>query len=382
MAGLTPSSASGRILTINAGSSSLKLAVIEIAGGEARTLVEAAIEGPASDRRFWLLEEGERHEEAMASDGGSSDFALAIPRLLSVAGGPLTGIGHRVVHGGSEHVLPERVTPALVTSLRELVPLAPLHLPASLDGIEAASGLLPGVEQVACFDTAFHADLPAVARCLPLPARAPHLHRAGFHGLSYEYVMSVLGERAPRRIVIAHLGHGASLAAVRDGKSVDTTMGLTPTGGIPMGTRSGDVDPGALFYIARSEELSLAQLEHMVNHQSGLLAVGGFADTKTLLERRSTDPRARLAIEMFVYAIRKAIGGFGVVLGGIDLLIFTGGIGEHATELRAEICAGLAPFDMEVRVIPAREDLVIARSVARLLSLPTPVPAGSSSQPA
>jgi acetate kinase len=261
-------------------------------------------------------------------------------------------------------------------------------MPACIAGIEAIAARHPGMPQVVCFDTAFHATLPEVARRLPLPDRFNAVRRYGFHGLSYEYVMSTLGVEPPPRIVIAHLGNGASLVAVKDGRAIDTTMGLTPTGGILMGTRSGDLDPGVLVYLARSNGLGPDALEHLVDRESGLLAVGGTSDMKTLLERSRSDPRARLAVQMFGYAVRKAIGAFAAALGGIDLLAFTGGIGERAAPIRAEACRGLEPFGIEVdaernardeevisgassrsvvRVVTANEDLVIARHARRLV---------------
>jgi acetate kinase len=230
--------------------------------------------------------------------------------------------------------------------------------------------------------------MPEVARRLPLPDRFKEIRRYGFHGLSYEYVMSALGPAAPSRIVIAHLGNGASLVAVKDGRSIDTTMGLTPAGGILMGTRPGDLDPGVLIYLAREKGLGPDALEQLVDRESGLVAIGGTSDMKTLLERSPSDPRAQLAVEMFGYSVRKAIGAFAAALGGLDLLVFTGGIGEHAAPVRAEACRGLEPFGIEVdakrnaahaaiisaassravvRVVTTDEDAVIARHARRLV---------------
>jgi acetate kinase len=244
---------------------------------------------------------------------------------------------------------------------------------------------------VACFDTAFHATLPEVARRLPLPAAVlgDEVRRYGFHGLSYAHVMWTLGPSAPSRIVIAHLGSGASLVAVADGRAVDTTMGFTPAGGIPMGTRTGDLDPGALFYLSRARGLSLDALEQVCEHASGLRGVGGSADVRILEARAGQDPSAALALAMFGYGVRKAIGAFAAVLGGLDLLVFTGGIGEHAPAVRAEACRGLEPLGVRldptgnadnadrvstdaspcaVRIVPADEEAAMAREVRALLS--------------
>jgi acetate kinase len=283
-------------------------------------------------------------------------------------------------------VAPERVTPALVVELRALVPLAPLHLPSGLAGVEAVTARFPALPQAVCFDTAFHRGLPDIARRLPLPralADASGLERFGFHGLSYEYVLERLGAAGRGRVVIAHLGNGASMSAVRAGRPVDTTMGLTPAGGFMMGTRTGDLDPGVLLYLMREKGYDAERLDRLVNKESGLLGVSGVSsDMKTLLERRASDEAAALAVAMFCYQTRKQIGAFAAAMGGLDTLVFTGGIGERAAPVRAEICDGLAhlavrleparnaahedPLSAEgsgctVRVVPTREDLMIAR---------------------
>jgi acetate kinase len=237
-------------------------------------------------------------------------------------------IGHRLVHGGPEHAAPERVTPQLVTALRRLVAFAPLHLPSEIQGIEAVAAHFPGLPQVACFDTAFHRRLPELAQRFPLPRALwdEGLRRYGFHGLSYEYIVERLGTAARGRTIIAHLGNGASMAAVRDGQPVDTTMGFTPTGGFMMGTRSGDLDPGILLYLMNEKRYDARQLEHLVNHEAGLLAVSGTSsDMKTLLEKRAGDSNAAQAVELFCYHLRKHIGALTAVLGGLDTLVFSGG---------------------------------------------------------
>ena len=372
------------VLCINSGSSSLKFAVFALGASTERRLADGAIEHAGGSAREFLRKDGERIERPTA--GGDMHAALqAAFDLLDEARLPApTLAGHRIVHGGSHHVAPERIDSSLLASLRELIPFAPLHLPSAIAAIEAVSARSPSLPQVACFDTAFHATLPEVASRCPIPDRFVEagVRRYGFHGLSYEYIMSALGPSAPKRIVIAHLGNGASLVAVRDGRAIDTTMGLTPTGGVPMGTRTGDLDPGVMLFLARAMKLSPDELARVVDHESGLLAVGGTSDMKSLIERRSSDARARLAVDLFAYGVRKAIGAFAAALGGIDLLVFTGGIGEHAPEVRAEACVGLGALGIEldaeansrsadvisaptsrcvVRVIATDEDRVVAR---------------------
>ncbi len=363
------------VLCLNAGSSSLKLAAFEMGGGKEAQIWRGGIEG-------------------IGLEGAPQDAAEVLARAFEPMGDlerRVDVVGHRVVHGGPDHVAPARVDAELVASLRALVPLAPLHLPAAIAGIEAVTKRRPELPQVACFDTAFHSTLPEVARHLALPPRFAdrEVRRYGFHGLSYEYVLSTLPAPVPERIVIAHLGNGASLAAVRGGRSIDTTMGMTPGGGIPMGTRTGDLDPGVILYLQREKGLSPLDLEDLLERQSGLLGVGGSSDMRALLEKRSADPRAALAVAMFGYAVRKAIGALVAALGGLDLLVFTGGIGEHAAEVRADACAGLEGMGVAldlgrnargewvvsseksrvvVRVVETNEDLVIARHASRIVA--------------
>jgi acetate kinase len=367
----------------------LKFSLFELDDGSERRLADGAVERIGGGQgRAWIRQGAARTERQTIchNHGGALDLAFEL-----LAGKGLqrpSAAGHRVVHGGPEHVQPALVDAALLASLHRIVPLAPLHLPAAIAGIEGVATRYPSLPQFVCFDTAFHAAMPEVARRLPLPDRFKEIRRYGFHGLSYEYVMSALGPAAPSRIVIAHLGNGASLVAVKDGRAIDTTMGLTPAGGIVMGTRPGDLDPGVLFYLAREKGLGPDALEQLVDRESGLLAIGGTSDMKTLLERSGSDPRAQLAVEMFGYSVRKAIGAFAAALGGLDLLVFTGGIGEHAAPVRAEACRGLEPFGIEVdakrnaahaaiisaassravvRVVTTDEDAVIARHARRLV---------------
>jgi acetate kinase len=377
------------ILCVNSGSSSLKTAVYLVEGGEPRPIARGAVERIGPGATAWLETSRGRRERGDAGRDHAAALATAL-ELFEQAGVPRPDVaGHRVVHGGARWIEPTLVDARALEGLRDLIHLAPLHLPAAIAAIEAIAMRLPQVPQVACFDTAFHATMPEVARRLPLPERFDRdgVRRYGFHGLSYEYVMSVLGPRRPRRVVIAHLGNGSSLVAVEDGKAIDTTMGFTPTGGVMMGTRTGDLDPGVLFYLAREQAMDLHALEELVERGSGLLGVGGNSDMRALLERAPTDPRARLAVAMFGYSVKKAILALAAALGGIDLLVFTGGIGEHAAPVRALACEGLDAFGIRldatrnargeslvsregspcaIRVIEANEDLVIARHAQRV----------------
>lgn len=331
------------VLAVNCGSSTVKVALFE---DQAR-IASRTIEG--------------RSEQALPEAMAWIEAAKTRPTM----------VGHRVVHGGTKYMRSARIDTGVLADLRALVPLAPLHLPAAIAGVEATTAAFPSLPQVACFDTAFHAGLPEVAARLPLPERFEGVRRYGFHGLSFASVLATLGAPLPSRVVIAHLGNGSSLAAVRDGLSIDTTMGFTPDGGIMMGTRAGDLDPGTLVYLLRHEGLSTDALERLVTRESGLLAVGGTSDMRALLSR--TDPHARLAVAMFAQGVKKAIGALGAALGGIDVLVFTGGIGEHAPTIRARACEGLGFMGVALdaarnagneAVISAPESDVVVRVVA------------------
>jgi acetate kinase len=386
----------GAVLCLNGGSSSLKFAVYQAAGeGEdARRLAEGAVERiGARPGRLWLRDAA----GAMLVDEGAAlaDHQAAVHAAFEALErhgiGRPAAVGHRLVHGGPEHFAPERVTDTLMESLRALIPLAPLHLPSEIAIVEAVTARYPSLPQVICFDTAFHRGMPEVARRFPVP-RVLWEHgvrRYGFHGLSYEYVVSRLGADLRPRTIIAHLGNGASMAAVRDGQPLDTTMGFTPTGGIPMGTRSGDLDPGLLFFLARQHGYDTTALERLVTAESGLRGISGISsDMKTLLDRRGDEPAAALAVDMFCYYARKQIGALAAALGGLDLLVFTGGIGERAAPVRGQVCAGLEHLGIRldpvrntagadplsapesrcaVRVIPTNEELTIARHTGRVL---------------
>jgi len=374
------------ILCLNGGSSSLKYAVYRISGGGEERVFSGAIEAiGAEGGRAWL-----RAGDKVVSDqsGSFPNHAEAVRTMFAAlkAQGVTepAAAGHRIVHGGPKFTAPQRIDDGMKAALRELIPFAPLHLPSQVAMIEAVAGHFPDLPQVACFDTAFHSRMPEVAQRFALPGKLweQGVKRYGFHGLSYEYVVSKLGAELGQRAVIAHLGNGASMVAVRDGVSVDTSMGMTPTGGFMMGTRSGDLDPGVLLHLLGAG-YSAEKLEGLLNHEAGLLGVSGqSSEMRVLLEKRKTEPAAALAVQMFCYQARKFIGAFAAALGGLDTLVFTGGIGEHAATVRTEICSGLQYLGVAldgaannrnaevisatggrcvVRVVETDEDLMIAR---------------------
>jgi len=389
--------ADGTILCLNAGSSSLKFAVYGRTpdlDGDTTALAAGAVERIGlSQSRLRVSTDG---GAATETEGEYKDHGSAVQAVLDLLERrglpPLDAVGHRLVHGGPRHTAPARLDARLLESLRELTPLAPLHLPGELSVIEAVSARFTTLPQIVCFDTAFHHRMPEEARRLPLPRALwdAGIRRYGFHGLSYEYIVWRLGPDAGGRTIIAHLGNGASMAAVRDGLPVDTTMGLTPTGGFMMGTRSGDLDPGVLLYLLREKGYDSERLDRLVNDEAGLLGVSGLSpDMKTLLERRERDPAAAQAVAMFCYQLRKHVGALAAALGGLDTLVFTGGIGERAAPVRWEACQGLDHLGLRldaernaahadtvsrtdsrciVRVIPAQEDLMIARHVRKALA--------------
>ncbi len=385
------------ILALNSGSSSLKFAQYEFSSPkerpdehiDERLIVRGEAEGiGAQDGRVWLRggEGNSIADERISIPDHASALRVVRERLKRGNYPAPSAIGHRVVNGGTKYRTPQKITPQLLDDLRDLIPLAPLHLPAEIKIVEAVASGDPRIPQVACFDTAFHRSLPELAQRFPLPRKLfdEGIRRYGFHGLSYEYCLRELGPAAKqRRLIIAHLGNGASLAAIQNGLPVDTSMGLTPTGGIVMGTRSGDLDPSILIYLLREKGYDAATLERMIDLESGLLGVSErSSDMKTLLAKRSSDARADEAVAMFCRSVRKEIGAFAAVLGGVDMLVFTGGIGERAPEVRKEICRDLGHLGIalddagndatqdvissagsacEVRVIATNEELMIAR---------------------
>jgi acetate kinase len=381
------------VLALNSGSSSLKVALYLLRGKSEERLAQGAAEGLGNkDGRVWLRK---RKQSVFDESRGFADASQAADYLLSVLereGLPAPSVvGHRIVHGGPRLRSHQRITPEVLRELEEAVPFAPLHLPPALDVVRHALQRFPDVAHIACFDTVFHHTLPEYAARLPLPQEfwERGLRRYGFHGLSCESIVHALGDQLASRTVIAHLGNGCSVTAVRDGASVETTMGLTPTGGVIMGTRSGDLDPGVILHLARVENYSAEQLDSLLNHKAGLLGISGeTSDMRRLLEMANENPRASLAVEMFCYQLRKAIGAMAAVLGGLELLVFSGGIGERAAPVRRQICSGLkylgialddaanqgnestissAKSQCRVAVIESDEDLQIARHCRRLI---------------
>ncbi len=346
------------VLALNSGSSSLKFGVYRVRSSRLETLVSGEAEsigdkesefGVRDSRGTALLSEAVSIPSQRAA-------IIRISRLLADARMPdPDAIGHRIVHGGPglrRHCL---IDDAVLGQLEAATAFAPLHIPAALSVIRVAREHFPKLPQAACFDTAFHADLPGVARVLPIAKelQSAGIQRYGFHGLSCESILRQLGSSLPDRLVIAHLGNGASVTAVKAGKSIDTSMGLTPTGGVIMGTRSGDLDPGILVYLMREKKYDAVKLEELVDHRSGLLGISGVGgDMRRLHEAASSNADARLAIQMFCYSVRKQMAAMISALEGIDLLVFTGGIGENDVEARAAICGGLSWLG--VNLDPAR----------------------------
>lgn len=386
-------------LVLNAGSSSLKFCVFQRPQGESwRLEARGQIEGIGTSPR--LSVKGADGKSLISQDAAVRDGREAVNSVAAwlrgkYGGSRVLGVGHRVVHGGSRFAGPTILNPQVLKELQDLVPLAPLHQPYNLAAIEAVFEQLPGVPQVACFDTSFHRGQPAVAELVPLPRelRQAGLQRYGFHGLSYEYIASVLPQVAPRfaggRIIVAHLGSGASMCALKNGKSVDSTLGFTALDGLCMGTRPGALDPGVVLHLFQGLKLSAEDVESLLYKKSGLLGISGISnDMRDLLGR--SEPEARLAVDYFVYRAAKEIGALAAVLGGIDGFVFTAGIGENSAEIRQRICTAsgwlgikldqaanekrgpeisTADSAVSVWVIPTNEELMIARHTASLLGL-------------
>ncbi len=361
------------ILALNCGSSSLKFGVYLCNTGSARLLSEGeAEEIGKSTSSFWFQgsEAADKGTERVQLQDHAAALKHALEKLAQCGGSKPDAIGHRIVHGGPRIRAHQRVTPAVLDELRSAIDYAPLHLPPALAVLEQMQRIMPNVPEIVCLDTAFHAAMPDVAKTFPLPedARRLGVERYGFHGLSLESILAQL-QPWPERLVVAHLGNGASITAIRNGKSLDTTMGLTPTGGVMMGTRCGDLDPGAVIYLMRHDYGSPEALEELFDRRSGLLGVSGItSDVRDLLSTRKQDARADLALRMFSYQVRKAIAAMASALGGVDTLVFTGGIGEHAAQVRNEICSGLQFLgSFQTLMLPAQEDLQIARITASLI---------------
>jgi acetate kinase len=387
------------VLTINAGSSSIKFALYR-KGNPPKRGLQGKIDRiglPGTSLAFHDQTRGQRESQVI----GDKDHAAAAHFLCDwlaqrIGLDSISAVGHRIVNGGARFYEPQSVTRALLDELRRISAYAPEHLPAEIAMIDLFNERLPDLPQVACFDTAFHRNMPRVARVLPIPRRfqADGVERYGFHGLSYAYLMEELArvagaEAALGKVVLAHLGNGASLAAVRDGKGIDTSMGFTPAAGVPMSTRSGDLDPGLVWYFTQTENMTAQQFHHMINHESGLLGISETSsDLRDLLKRESGDIRAAEAVALFCYQVKKWIGAFAAALGGLDTLVFAGGIGENSSVVRARICESLGFLGIQldemrntageplisvdasraqVRVIRTDEDMVIAKAVFRIL---------------
>ena len=381
------------ILTVNSGSSSIKFSLYAL--GETERLILRGELGRIGVSRGFLQVKDHDGKEISHQELNLPDHETALKTLFAwlqghAVGKDLHALGHRLVHGGADHVKPQRVSAALIEDLKQLIPLAPDHLPDEILGLEVVHRLSPDLPQVACFDTAFHRSMPEVAQRFALPGSLYHegLRRYGFHGLSYEYILQELAleagaPAAQGKLIVAHLGNGASMAANEDGRSLDTTMGLTPAGGLVMSTRSGDLDPGVILYLLQEKGMTPAAVNHLINQQAGLLGISGISsDMQDLLVQKDTNPDAALAVDLFCYQARKFAGAFAAALGGIDTFIFTGGIGENSAAIRAMICEPLGFLGLRleqglnegnspvisrkdsaviVRVMKTNEELMIAR---------------------
>jgi len=390
-----------RMLVLNAGSSSLKFALFE-KGEPLVRICSGNIERIGSPEAMFTLK-GIDGQPAKRLGISAPNHITGLDYLLKHLAGTtgtaaFSAVGHRVVHGGPHYCEPQIIDGAMLTELKRIRSFDPEHLPAEIALMEHFAVKFPDVPQIACFDTAFHHDLPRVAKLLPIPRRyeAKGVHRYGFHGLSYAYLMQELerlagAEAANGRVILAHLGNGASMAAVRGGRSLDTTMAFTPAAGLVMSTRSGDLDPGLAAFLARSEQMTAPQFDKMVNRESGLLGISETSsDMRDLLANETTDVRAAEAVALFCYSAKKWIGAYAAALGGLDTLVFAGGIGENAPPVRARICAGLGFLGLKlsaarnaknvplisadgsrvtVRIIRTDEEQMIARSVGLVLGL-------------
>ncbi len=366
------------ILALNSGSSSLKFGVYRRGATDEEPLLTGSAEDigrksgklhiRSSDGNVLVARERIHESQRLALAAVAEAIKEHIPAVP-------VAVGHRIVHGGPKLRTHQLITPQVLDQLRSAIHFAPLHIPQALALIASAQSIFPSAAHYACFDDAFHRTIPELASHLPLPQRYfdEGIRRYGFHGLSYESLVHHFGEQLPERVIFAHLGNGASLCALRNGVSIDTTMGLTPTGGIPMGTRSGDLDPGVFVYLLRNEKFSADELEDLLNHKCGLLAFSsGESDVKALEERaRSNDLQAALALNVFAVSVRKVIGAYIALLGGLDLLVFTGGIGEHSDRIRSAATNGLEFLGLtaeKIQVVPTQEEQQIARRCRTMIS--------------
>ncbi len=382
------------LLVLNAGSSSLKFALFDAHGALERRLA-GSVDRIGSENASLIFTIPRPNRAQISAPNHVAALESILKRISETVGAPrFAAVGHRIVHGGALYRQPQRVDDAMLSELRRISAFDPEHLPAEIGLMEFFASKFSHLPQVACFDTAFHAAMPRVAKLLAIPRRYQNqgVQRYGFHGLSYQYLMTQ--PRMNGRVILAHLGNGASLAAVRDAAPVDTSMAFTPAAGLPMSTRSGDIDPGLVGYLARTEQMTAEQFHAMANWHSGLLGLSETSsDMRDLLAREGQDQRAADAVALFCYQTKKWIGAFAAALGGLDTLVFTGGIGENAPVIRTRICDGLAFLGIEldqrqnaanaklistsasrvaVRVIPTDEELMIARATYRFLKGNTP----------
>jgi acetate kinase len=370
------------ILVLNSGSSSLKFGIYSRGAKDhdEEPLLTGSAEGIGHDNGSLHIRSADGtsllQRECIHESQSRALDVVATAIREHVPTSPVA-VGHRVVHGGPRLSRHQLITPQVLEELRAATHFAPLHVPQALKLIASAQSIFPGAAQFACFDDAFHQTIPEVASRFPLPGRYfdAGIRRYGFHGISYESLVHQFGTKVPGRAIFAHLGNGSSLCALQNGKSIDTTMGLTPTGGIPMGTRSGDLDPGVILYLWRNEGLDADKLEVLLNHESGLFGLSsGTSDVRALEERAvSGDSECALALDVFAIAVRKMIGAYMALLGGIDVLVFTGGIGEHSERIRAGATKGLESLGLaseRIQIIPTQEELQIARHCRDLMKHP------------
>ena len=371
----------GPILALNSGSSSLKFGLYQPGATDEQPLLTGSADGIGRDNGSLriLSSDGKPllQRDCIHQSQGDALNTLAATIREHTQSAPVA-VGHRIVHGGPNLYRHQIITPQVLDQLRSATHFAPLHIPQALSLITAAQSIFPSAAQFACFDDAFHQAIPEVASHFALPQRYfdEGIQRYGFHGISYESLVHHFGARLPKRAIFAHLGNGSSLCALRNGVSIDTTMGLTPTGGIPMGTRSGDLDPGVLLYLLRNEKLSADSLEDLLNHQSGLFALSsGESDVKTLEERaHAGDTKACFALDVFAVSVRKTIGAYMALLGEVDLLVFTGGIGEHSSRIRSAATHGLDSLGLtpdKIQIVVTQEEQQIARLCREIMMNPS-----------
>jgi acetate kinase len=368
----------GLILVLNSGSSSLKFGIYKPGATDEEPLLTGSADGIGRDNGSLKIRSADG-TPLLQRDSTHESQSDALAALAEAIRGHIDGmpaaVGHRIVHGGPELRKHQIITPRVLDQLRSAVHFAPLHIPQALSLIASAQSIFSSALQFACFDDAFHQTIPEVAFHFAIPQRYADagIRRYGFHGISYESLVHHFGAKVPPRAIFAHLGNGSSLCALRNGMSIDTTMGLTPTGGIPMATRSGDLDPGVIIYLLRNGTLDADKLEDLLNHESGLFALSsGEGDVRALEERvRSGDHKAQLALDIFALSARKTIGAYLALLGGADLLVFTGGIGEHSEYIRSAATQGLDALGLmphKITVIPTEEELQIARHCRQMLT--------------